>query len=166
MDGGAWKTADHGVGKSWKRLSDFTFTFHSHALEKEMATHSSVLAWRIPGMGDPGGLPSMGLHRVDTAEATWQQQQQAIREALVLLLSQVFVCFLKKFINFYLYLLFLSLGVSLCFFPSFIKFEPQVKTFILYDFEHLKFIFNHCFSGTSQICIYWLFLPHLIGRIL
>ena len=64
MDGGAWKTADHGVGKSWKRLSDFTFTFHSHALEKEMATHSSVLAWRIPGMGDPGGLPSMGLHRV------------------------------------------------------------------------------------------------------
>ena len=88
------------------------------------------------------------------------------REALVLLLSQVFVCFLKKFINFYLYLLFLSLGVSLCFFPSFIKLEPQVKTFILYDFEHLKFIFNHCFSGTSQICIYWLFLPHLIRRIL
>ena len=54
----------HGVAKSQTRLSDFTFTFHFHALEKEMATHSSVLAWRIPGMGEPGGLPSMGLHRV------------------------------------------------------------------------------------------------------
>ena len=54
----------HGVTKSRTRLSDFTFTFHFHALEKEMATHSSVLAWRIPGMGEPGGLPSMGSHRV------------------------------------------------------------------------------------------------------
>ena len=54
----------HGVAKSWTRLSDFTFIFHSHALEKEMATHSSVLAWRIPGTGEPGGLPSMGSHRV------------------------------------------------------------------------------------------------------
>ena len=52
------------VAKSWTRLSDFTFTFHFHALEKDMATHSSVLAWRIPGTGEPGGLPSMGLHRV------------------------------------------------------------------------------------------------------
>ena len=56
--------AVHGVTKSWTRLSDFTFTFHFHALEKEMATHSSVLTWRIPGTGDPGGLPSMGSHRV------------------------------------------------------------------------------------------------------
>ena len=56
--------AVHGVTKSWTRLSDFTFTFHFHALEKAMATHSSVLAWRIPGMVEPGGLPSMGLHRV------------------------------------------------------------------------------------------------------
>ena len=56
--------AVHGVGKSRTRLRDFTFTFHSHALEKEMATHSSVLAWRIPGTGEPGGLPSMGSHRV------------------------------------------------------------------------------------------------------
>ena len=54
----------HGVAKSWTRLSDFTFTFHFHALEEEIATHSSVLAWRIPGMVGPGGLPSMGLHRV------------------------------------------------------------------------------------------------------
>ena len=60
MDGGAWWAAVHGVSKSRTRLSDFTFTFHFHALEKEMAIHSSVLAWRIPGMGEPGGLPSMG----------------------------------------------------------------------------------------------------------
>ena len=64
MDGGAWWAAVHGVAKSQTRLSDFTFTFHFHALEKEMATHSSVLAWRIPEMGEPGGLLSMGLHRV------------------------------------------------------------------------------------------------------
>ena len=64
MDGGAWWAAVHGVSKSWTRLSDFTFTFYFHALEKEMATHSSVLAWRIPGMGELGGLPSMGSHRV------------------------------------------------------------------------------------------------------
>ena len=64
MDGGAWWVAVHGVAKSRIWLSDFTFTFHFHALEKEMATHSSVLAWRIPGMGEPGGLLSMGLHRV------------------------------------------------------------------------------------------------------
>ena len=62
MDRGAWKAAVHAVAKSWTRLSGFTFTFHS--LEKEMATHSSVLAWRIPGTGEPGGLPSLGSHRV------------------------------------------------------------------------------------------------------
>ena len=64
MGGGAWWAAVHGVAKSWARLSDFIFTFHFLALEKEMATHSSVLAWIIPGMGEPGGLPSMGSHRV------------------------------------------------------------------------------------------------------
>ena len=64
MDGGAWWAAVHGVAKSQTWLSDFTFTFYFHSLEKEMATHSSVLAWRIPGMGEPGGVPSMGSHRV------------------------------------------------------------------------------------------------------
>ena len=64
MDKGTWWAAVHGVIKSRTRLSDFTFTFHFHALEKEMATHSTVLAWRIPGTGEPGGLPSMGSHRV------------------------------------------------------------------------------------------------------
>ena len=64
MEGGAWKAAVHGVAEGWTQLSNFTFTFHFHALEKEMTTHSSVLAWRISGMGEPGGLPSMGSHRV------------------------------------------------------------------------------------------------------
>ena len=64
MDEGAWWAAVHEVAKSQTRLSNFTLTFHLHALEKEMATHSSVLAWGIPGMGEPGGLLSMGSHRV------------------------------------------------------------------------------------------------------
>ena len=64
MDGGAWWAEVHGVAKSQTQLSDFTFTFQFHALEKEMATHSSVLAWRLPGAGELGGLPSTGSHRV------------------------------------------------------------------------------------------------------
>ena len=63
-DGGAWWAAIHGVAKSWAPLSDFTFTFHFHALENEMATHSSVIAWKVPGTVEPDGLPSMGSHRV------------------------------------------------------------------------------------------------------
>ena len=64
MDREAWSAAIHGVAKSRTRLSNFPFTFHFHALEGEMATHSRILAWRIPGTGEPGGLPSMGSHRV------------------------------------------------------------------------------------------------------
>ena len=64
MDGGAWKAPVHGVAEGLTQLSDFPFPFHFHVLEKEMATHSSVLAWRIPGTGEPGGLPSVGSHRV------------------------------------------------------------------------------------------------------
>ena len=79
MDGGGWWAAVHGVAKSWTRLSDFTFTFHFHALEKEMATHSSVLAWRIPGTGEPGGLPSMGSHRVGH---DWSDLAAAAAEAV------------------------------------------------------------------------------------
>ena len=70
MGGRAWWAAVHGVAKSRTRLSDFTFTFHFHALEKEMATHPSVLAWRIPGMGEPGGLRLWGLTESDMTEAT------------------------------------------------------------------------------------------------
>ena len=64
MDGGAWQATVHGVAKSRTQLSDFTFTFHLHALEKEVATYSTILAWRIPGTAEPGGLLSMGSHRV------------------------------------------------------------------------------------------------------
>ena len=84
MDGGAWWAAVHGVAKSWTRLSDFTFTFHFHALEKEMATHSSVLAWRIPGTGEPGGLPSLGLHRV---RHDWSDLAAAAAEAIYIFFS-------------------------------------------------------------------------------
>ena len=70
MDGGAWYAADHGVAKSWTRLSDFTFTFHFHALEREMATHSSVLAWRIPGSGEPDGCCLYDRIESDTTEVT------------------------------------------------------------------------------------------------
>ena len=86
MDGGAWSAAVHGVAKSRTRLSDFTLTSHFHALEKEMATHPSVLAWRIPGTGEPDGLPSMGSHKVghdrsDLAAAAAQTQHRPNAEA-------------------------------------------------------------------------------------
>ena len=70
MDGGAWWAAVHGVAKSRTQPSDFPFTFHFHALEKAMATHSSVLAWRVPGKGEPGALPSWGRTELDTTEVT------------------------------------------------------------------------------------------------
>ena len=70
MEGGAWWAAVHGVTEGWTRLSDFTLTFHFHALEEEMATHSSVLAWRISGMGEPGGLRLWGRTESDTTEVT------------------------------------------------------------------------------------------------
>ena len=97
MDGGAWWAAVRGVPKSRIRLSDFTFTFHFHALEKEMATHSSVLAWRISGMGEPGGLPSMGSHRVGhdssyLAAAAAQEQRGGYAEAQREELSVVLQC--------------------------------------------------------------------------
>ena len=78
MDGGAWWAAVHGVTKSQTRLSNITFTFHFHALEKEMATHSSVLAWRIPGTGSLVGCRLWGRTESDTTEATQQQQQQSL----------------------------------------------------------------------------------------
>ena len=90
MDGGASWAAVHGVAKSQTRLNGFTFTFHFHALEEEMATHSSVLAWRIPGKGEPGGLPSTGLHRVRhdwsdlaaTLIPSWKWKSQKVSHSL------------------------------------------------------------------------------------
>ena len=85
-DGGAWWAAVHGIAKSGTRLSDFPFTFHFHALEKEMATHSSVLAWRIPGMAEPGWLPSMGSHRV---RHDWSDLAAAAAAAVCIQPSQI-----------------------------------------------------------------------------
>ena len=87
--GGAWRAAVHGVPKSQTQLSHFTFTFHFHALEKEMATHSSVLAWRIPGMGEPGGLLSMGSHRV---RHDWSNLAAAATAVLKFVFLSVCVC--------------------------------------------------------------------------
>ena len=97
MDRRAWWAAVHGVAKSRTRLSDFTFTFHSHALEKEMATHFSVLAWRIPGMGEPGGLPSMGSHKVGhdwsyLAAAAWLYLRVLTFIAISLIKRHLLVC--------------------------------------------------------------------------
>ena len=92
-DGGAWWAAVHGVAKSRTWLSDFTFTFHFHALKKEMATHSSVLAWRIPGMGEPGGLLSMGSHRVGH---NWSDLAAAATAALKRTTMSIFKWFLHK----------------------------------------------------------------------
>ena len=91
MDGGAWWAAIHGVLKTLTRLSDFTFTFHFHALENEVATHSSVLAWRVPGTAEPAGLPSIGSHRVghdrsglaaaaEPSELIWSDSQDILIE--------------------------------------------------------------------------------------
>ena len=88
MDKGAWWAAVHGVAKSRTGLSNFAFTFHFHALEKKMATHPSVLAWRIPGMGEPGGLPSLGLHRVGH---DWSNLAAAATVHLTVILSHYFL---------------------------------------------------------------------------
>ena len=98
MDGGAWKAAVHGVaeGRTW--LSDFTFTFHFHALEKEMATRSSVLAWRVPGTGEPGGLPFMGSHRVGHDWSDLAAAAAVLAQKVVFLFSFIFSkkCFMDS----------------------------------------------------------------------
>ena len=125
-DGGAWWAAVHGVAKSRTRLSNFPFTLHFHALEKEMATHSSVLAWRIPGTGEPGGLPSMGSHRVGH---DWRD--------LVVVVVVVVVCFL-------------CLWVCLCFACRII-----CITFLdfTYKWYHTVFVFL-CLAYFTYI-LYW-----------
>ena len=88
MDSGAWWATVHGVVNSRTWLSDFTFTFDFHALEKEMATHSSILAWRIPGTEEPGGLPSMGLHRVGH---DWSDLAAAAEAAAAIVISEIVI---------------------------------------------------------------------------
>ena len=101
MDRGAWKAAVHGVARSWTRLSDFIFTFHVHALEKEMATHSSVLAWRIPGIGEPGGLPSLGSDRVghDWSDLATAAAARKLRELVKLLFINLTVLFVHNIVK-------------------------------------------------------------------
>ena len=121
MDGGAQQAAVYGVSKSRTRLSNFTFTFHFHALETEMATHSSVPAWRIPGMGEPGGLPSMGSHRVghdlsNLAAAATMQEGFIVVLICISLISDVehlFMCFFS-----HLYIFFGDKSVQI-FYPFF-----------------------------------------------
>ena len=98
MDGGAWKAAVHGVAEGRTRLTNFTFTFHFHALEKEMATHSSVLAWRIPGTGEPGGLPSMGSHKVGHNLSDLVAAAAAHAKKIIFFFSNILFLF-KKFIK-------------------------------------------------------------------
>ena len=112
MNGGAWWATVHGVAKSQTQLSDFTFTFHFHALEKEMATHSSVLAWRIPGMWEPGGLPSMGSHRVG-------HDWSGLAAAVAFMRSIAF-CFFRT--NLYVEVYFIPCFLSLACFQNFYKY--------------------------------------------
>ena len=101
MDRGAWKAAVHGVAKSWTWLSDFTFTFHFHALEKEMATYSNVLAWRIPGTVEPGGLPSMRSHRVgyDWSDLGVAAKQKSLRGIIFLSDNYKWISILNGFLG-------------------------------------------------------------------
>ena len=103
MDGGAWWAAVHGVARSRTRLSNFTFTLHFHAREKEMATHSSVLAWRIPGKGEPGGLQSLGLHRVghDWSDLAAAAAARIIWNEIHILFQIYFTCGLYLFLENY-----------------------------------------------------------------
>ena len=121
MDGGAWWATVHGITESRTRLSDFTFTFHFHASEKEMATHSSVLAWRITGTGEPDGLPSMGSHRVghdwsDLAAAAACVANGIVKSSYlrtIYSLSQAQVCKMKGW-DFFLSLQSLSILSVMC----------------------------------------------------
>ena len=121
MDGGAWWAAVHGVAKSQTRLSDFTFTFHFHALEKEMATHSSVLAWRIPGTAEPGGLLSLGSHRVghdwsDLAAAACSFSSTTCWKEYLFLIGLLTLVEIHLNYSLFLWSLFYSVGLclSLC----------------------------------------------------
>ena len=140
MDGGAWKAAVHGVAEGWTWLSDFTSIFHFLALEKEMATHSSVLPWRIPGTGEPGGLPSMGLHRVghDWSDLAAAAAVSCWYYILIILKFQ-----LKSLVNV------LQMNI---FSVSNKWFEEVTQSFIYNYSSHIIFI---TMSAPVSIALYW-----------
>ena len=140
MDGGAWKAAVHGVAEGWTWLSDFTSIFHFLALEKEMATHSSVLPWRIPGTGEPGGLPSMGSHRVghDWSDLAAAAAVSCWYYILIILKFQ-----LKSLVNV------LQMNI---FSVSNKWFEEVTQSFIYNYSSHIIFI---TMSAPVSIALYW-----------
>ena len=141
MDGGAWKAAVHGVRKSWTWLSDFTFTFHFHALEKEMATHSSVLAWRIPGTGEPGRLPSMGSHRVGHDWRDLAEAAESIFSSLSLALHTILVFyFCTKAFSFHA-----VIGWSFCYWFWFERLSLKFQILIAIS-NGIMVSFFHCIN--------------------
>ena len=145
MDGGAWWAAVHGIARSRTRLSDFTFTFHFHALEKEMETHSSVFAWRVPGTGEPGGLPSMGSHRV---RHDWSDLAAAAAEFIFSYLNIHFSTFsLVPYVSFHFKK---SWNLILLYFYIFVYYLiivlKNTSTNVLSSFIKLLILFTYYFS--------------------
>ena len=139
IGGGAWWAAFRGVLKSRTRLSDFTFTFHFHALEKEMATHSSVLAWRIPGTGEPGGLPSMGSHRVGH---NWSDLAAAVCDYCFNLHFPGDICCGLSFVCLF----------AICI-PSLVKFPLKYLAHFYCVFIFLLFSFQNCLYILDNILL-------------
>ena len=157
MDGGAWLAAVHGVAKSRTRLSNFTFTFHFHALEKEMATHSSVLAWRIPGTVETGGLPSMGSHRAGhdwsdlAAAAAMTKLSIFIHECLTTIdLFSLVNCFLVLVFELALYVLD-TCPLSVMCFADILSLCAFCFCHIVFFTEHLSFL-NFWWSSVFVFC--------------
>ena len=160
MDRGAWWAAFHGVARSRTRLSDFTFTFHFHALEEEMATHSSVLAWRIPWTEEPGGLLSMGSHRV---RHNWSDlAAAAIFLNSFLLLTLVFVSYFFIPSNVYLHSLF-SIFISWSPVSLWTSFTVSIFFYLQVFFVHLDLFINTLIVYKHVIyCGYVFFFPNIL----
>ena len=166
---GAWQAAVHEVTKSQTRLSDFTFTFHFRALEKEMATHSSVLAWRIPGTGEPGGLPSVGLHRVGH---DWSDLAVAVAVGIFLVLHHFIslIWVLKDFFT----LFYTLLPYSLTFSWQYLKWLITLKSRISFKLKNQSHEKNgvyipaqdwHCYFSWSLKPMFWPPVNHILHNL-